>query len=43
MICSVMASSAVTSMVMRETVGSSVVPTARDSMLYPFREKSRET
>ena len=43
MICSIMAASAMTSMVMRETVGSSVVPTARDSMLYPLREKRRDT
>ena len=33
MICSTMGASAMTSMVMRETDGSSVVPTARDSML----------
>ena len=41
-ISAVWLSLAITSMVMREMLGSSVVPTAKDSTLKPFRENRRE-
>ena len=34
---------AITSMVIRDTSGLSVVPTAKDSILYPLRENKRDT
>ena len=41
--CSTMYSSPSTTMVMRETVGSSVMPTAKESILKPRRENRPET